>query len=41
MPAFEAAAALYDGLSDIETVLTPDQIADIDARLGGLREVGA
>lgn len=30
----EAAAALYDGLRDIETVLTRDQIADIDARIG-------
>ena len=39
LPAFEAAAALYDGLRDIETVLTPDQIADIDARIGAPREV--
>jgi manganese/zinc/iron transport system permease protein len=39
LPAYEAAAALYDGLRDIETVLTPDQIADIDARIGGMREV--
>jgi manganese/zinc/iron transport system permease protein len=39
LPAYEAAASLYDGLRDIETVLTPDQIADIDARLGGVREV--
>lgn len=39
LPAYEAAAALYDGLRDIETVLTRDQIADIDARIGGLREV--
>lgn len=31
----EAAAALYDGLRDIETVLTPDQIADIDRQIGG------
>ncbi|MCF6234122.1 MAG: metal ABC transporter permease [Rhodobacteraceae bacterium] len=31
----EAAAALYDGLRDIETVLTRDQIVDIDARIGG------
>ncbi len=29
-----AAAALYDGLRDIETVLTRDQIVDIDARIG-------
>ncbi|WP_171177258.1 metal ABC transporter permease [Ruegeria sp. HKCCD8929] len=33
--AHEAAAALYDGLRDIETVLTRDQIADIDRRIGG------
>ncbi|MEX0365646.1 MAG: metal ABC transporter permease [Ruegeria sp.] len=33
--AHEAAAALYDGLRDIETVLTHDQIADIDRRIGG------
>ncbi len=30
----EAAAALYDGLRDIETVLTRDQIAEIDSRIG-------
>jgi manganese/zinc/iron transport system permease protein len=39
LPAFEAAASLYDGLRDIETVLTPDQLSDIDARMGGLRAV--
>jgi manganese/zinc/iron transport system permease protein len=39
LPAYEAAASLYDGLREIETVLTPDQIADIDARIGGPREV--
>jgi manganese/zinc/iron transport system permease protein len=39
LPAHEAAASLYDGLRDIETVLTPDQVADIDARIGGIREV--
>jgi manganese/zinc/iron transport system permease protein len=39
LPAYEAAASLYDGLRDIETVLTQDQLADIDARMGGLREV--
>ena len=33
--AMEGAAALYDGLRDIESVLTPDQIAEIDAKLGG------
>ena len=30
---YEAAAALYDGLTDIETLLTPDQITEIDGRL--------
>ncbi len=35
----EAAAQLYDGLRGIETVLTADQIAEIDARIGGPREV--
>ncbi len=39
--AHEAAAALYDGLRDIETVLTRDQIVDIDARIGGPQGVGA
>ena len=33
--AFESAAALYDGLREIETVLTVDQIAEIDTRIGG------
>ncbi|MBO9478740.1 metal ABC transporter permease [Shimia sp. R11_0] len=37
--AFESAAALYDGLRDIETVLTPDQIQEIDRRMGGPKEV--
>ncbi|GAB5435973.1 metal ABC transporter permease [Falsiruegeria mediterranea] len=37
----EAAAALYDGLRDIETVLTKDQIVDIDRRIGGPQEVPA
>lgn len=32
-PLFEAAAAHYDGLTEIETVLTPDQIIEIDRRL--------
>ena len=36
---YEAAAALYDGLTPIEAVLTADQIADIDTRLGPPREV--
>ena len=39
--AHEAAAALYDGLREIETVLTPDQIRDIDRRIGGPQEVPA
>ncbi len=30
----EATAVLYDGLRDIETVLTRDQIAEIDRRIG-------
>lgn len=37
--AHEAAAALYDGLREIETVLTQDQIAEIDHRIGGPQEV--
>ena len=37
----EAAAALYDGLREIETVLTRDQIEDIDRRIGGPKEVMA
>ncbi|MDW3224089.1 MAG: metal ABC transporter permease [Paracoccaceae bacterium] len=32
-PSFEAAAAHYDGLTPIETVLTPDQIHEIDRRI--------
>ncbi|WP_093029045.1 metal ABC transporter permease [Ruegeria marina] len=39
--AHEAAAALYDGLRDIETVLTRDQIDEIDRRIGGPQEVPA
>ncbi len=35
----EATAALYDGLRDIETVLTRDQIAEIDRRIGGPQEI--
>lgn len=35
----EGAAALYDGLRDIETVLTGDQIAEVDRRIGGPRAV--
>lgn len=39
--AFEGAAALYDGLREIETVLTPDQITEIDHRIGPPVEVSA
>lgn len=39
--AHEAAAALYDGLRDIETVLTRDQIDEVDRRIGGPRGVSA
>ncbi len=38
-PGNEAAAALHDGVRDIETVLTQDQIAEIDRRIGGPRGV--
>lgn len=38
-PSFEAAAAHYDGLTPIERVLTPDQIAEIDARIPAPKEV--
>lgn len=31
---FEAEAAFYDGLTEIEAVLTPDQIAEVDAAIG-------
>ncbi len=37
--AHEATAALYDGLRDIESVLTRDQITEIDHRIGGPQEV--
>ncbi|MGD9293920.1 MAG: metal ABC transporter permease [Roseobacter sp.] len=40
-PSFEAAAAHYDGLVQIERFLTPDQIAEIDARIPSPREVTA
>ncbi|HBS50310.1 MAG TPA: zinc ABC transporter permease, partial [Rhodobacteraceae bacterium] len=39
--AFAATAALYDGLRDIETVLTRDQIGELDRRIGGPQEVPA
>ena len=32
--AMEGAAALYDGMRALETVLTADQIAEVDAKLG-------
>ena len=32
-PAYEAAASFYDGLTEIETVLTPDQITEVDSRI--------
>ncbi|MGJ8627038.1 MAG: metal ABC transporter permease [Sulfitobacter sp.] len=32
-PTYEAAASLYDGLTEIETVLTPDQINEVDSRI--------
>lgn len=32
-PSFEAAAAHYDGLTPIEQVLTPDQLAEVDGRI--------
>ncbi|MEM0949583.1 MAG: metal ABC transporter permease [Pseudomonadota bacterium] len=32
--AFSGTAALYDGLREIETVLTPDQVAEVDMLLG-------
>ncbi|PSL18505.1 metal ABC transporter permease [Shimia abyssi] len=38
-PLFESAAALYDGLREIETVLTGDQIDEIDNRIGGPKGV--
>lgn len=37
--AMEGAAALYDGLRELETVLTADQIDEIDKKLGGPAEV--
>ncbi|SHI45002.1 manganese/zinc/iron transport system permease protein [Shimia gijangensis] len=39
--AFEGAAALYDGLREIETVLTEDQIGEVDRRIGGPQGVVA
>lgn len=39
--AHEAAAALYDGLRDIETVLTRDQIQEVDRLIGGPQGVSS
>ncbi|NDR56601.1 metal ABC transporter permease [Aliiruegeria sabulilitoris] len=39
MADFEAISSLYDGLRDIESVLTADQLAEIDALIGGPAEV--
>ncbi|QBF33735.1 metal ABC transporter permease [Thalassococcus sp. S3] len=39
--AHEGAAERYDGLTEIEAVLTPDQIAEIDRRIGGPQGVPA
>lgn len=41
MPDHEAAAALYDGMRPIETVVTKDQLTEIDARLPAPREMTA
>ncbi|PRY24949.1 manganese/zinc/iron transport system permease protein [Aliiruegeria haliotis] len=41
LPEYEGAASLYDGLRDIETVLTSDQISEIDATIGGPKGVTA
>ena len=38
-PDWEAAAAHYDGLTEIASVLTADQITEVDRRAGLLREV--
>lgn len=40
-PGYESAASRYDGLTEIESVLTEDQIAEIDRRIGPPRGVGA
>jgi manganese/zinc/iron transport system permease protein len=40
-PAFEAAASLYDGLTEIEQVLTADQITEVDRRIPATRGVPA
>jgi len=41
MPDQEAAAALYDGIRPIETVVTSDQLAEIDTYLASPQEVSA
>lgn len=40
-PAFEVAASRYDGLTEIESVLTPDQITEVDRRIGSAGPVPA
>lgn len=39
MESLASEAAHYDGLTQIETILTPDQLGRVDARLGGLKGV--
>ncbi|MGB0904494.1 MAG: metal ABC transporter permease, partial [Mangrovicoccus sp.] len=39
LAAYEGAASLYDGLTEIEEVLTSDEIAALDAQIGGPEEV--
>ena len=41
MPDQEAAAALYDGMRPIDTVVTRDQLAEIDTHLTAPQEVRA
>ncbi len=38
-PTYEAISSLYDGLREIESVLTADQLADIDEVIGGPKGV--
>lgn len=40
-PALEIAASRYDGLTPLETILTRDQLAEVDARLPAPSRVGA
>lgn len=41
LPDYEAVSSLYDGLRDIETVLTADQISEVDAVIGRPRGVSS